>query len=236
MWAIDFQFGSTSDGRKLESLHVLDEHASAKKPVTPAQRRLPKPQPHDRVSTVGGLPGHPSHLAGPTQRAVGLQHMREIIPTQPIPAGPRPRPLATALDSRVGETELTRLDGSAATAVDVFADTWTDAVIVLHESEIVDERYFGDLTPTTPHLRMSVTKSVVDCVAGILAGQGKLDPEAPVTKYVPVSQTPGTTGPRCVTCSTCARAWPSGRPTSSGRVEVPYDHADITAAPGTGWS
>ena len=105
--------------------------------------------------------------------------MREIIPTQPIPAGPRPRPLATALDSRVGETELTRLDGSAATAVDFFADTWTDAVIVLRESEIVDERYFGDLTPTTPDLLMSVTKSVVGCVAGILAGQGKLDPEAP---------------------------------------------------------
>ena len=32
---------------------------------------------------------------------------------------------------------------------------------------------------------MSVTKSVVRCVAGILAGQGKLDPEAPVTKYGP---------------------------------------------------
>ena len=32
---------------------------------------------------------------------------------------------------------------------------------------------------------MSVTKSVVGCVAGILAGQGVLDPEAPVTTYVP---------------------------------------------------
>ena len=41
------------------------------------------------------------------------------------------------------------------------------------------------MTPTTPHLLMSVTKSVVGCVAGILAGQGLLDPEAPVTTYVP---------------------------------------------------
>ena len=32
---------------------------------------------------------------------------------------------------------------------------------------------------------MSVTKSVVGCVAGILAGRGVLDPEAPVTTYVP---------------------------------------------------
>jgi CubicO group peptidase (beta-lactamase class C family) len=32
---------------------------------------------------------------------------------------------------------------------------------------------------------MSVTKSVVGCVAGVLAGRGDLDPAAPVTAYVP---------------------------------------------------
>jgi len=159
---------------------------SAKKPVTPAQA-----SPAETPDRMVGFPPSADSLVtlatwqDPPNVRWAFQHMREIIPTQPIPAGPRPRPLATALDSRVGETELTRLDGSAATAVDVFADTWTDAVIVLHDGEIVDERYFGDMTPTTPHLLMSVTKSVVGCVAGILAGQGKLDPEAPVTKYVP---------------------------------------------------
>jgi len=113
-----------------------------------------------------------------------FQHMREIIPTQPIPAGPRARRLKTAPDASVGETPVTRLDGSAATASDVFADTWTDAVLVLHDGEIVGEHYYGTMTATTPHLLMSVTKSIVGCVAGILAGQGLLDPEAPVTKYV----------------------------------------------------
>ena len=114
-----------------------------------------------------------------------FQHMREIIPTQPIPAAASPRPLVPALDPTVGEVQLSRLDGSAATALDVFADTWTDAVVVLHDGKLVDERYFGDMTAATPHLLMSVTKSVVGCVSGILAGQGVLDPEAPVTNYVP---------------------------------------------------
>ena len=114
-----------------------------------------------------------------------FQHMREIIPTQQIAAGPRARPLLSALDDSVSATPLTRLDGSDATAGDVFADTWTDAVLVLHEGDIVDERYFGSMTATTPHLLMSVSKSVVGCVAGILAGRGVLDPEAPVSTYVP---------------------------------------------------
>ena len=114
-----------------------------------------------------------------------FQHMREIIPTQAIAAGPRARPLLSALDESVSATPVTRLDGSEATAGDVFADTWTDAVLVLHEGDIVDERYFGAMTATTPHLLMSVSKSLVGCVAGILTGRGLLDPEAPVSTYVP---------------------------------------------------
>jgi CubicO group peptidase (beta-lactamase class C family) len=114
-----------------------------------------------------------------------FQHMREIIPTQLIAAGSVPRPLQASLDPSVGETPLTRLDGSSATASDVFDDTWTDAVLVLHDGELVAERYDEPMTPTTPHLLMSVTKSFVGCVAGILAGRGVLDPEAPVSNYVP---------------------------------------------------
>ena len=115
-----------------------------------------------------------------------FQHMREIIPTQEIPAAPEPRPADD--EPRPGDRRdppVTRLDGEVATADDVFADTWTDAVLVLHDGVVVEERYVGPMTPTTPHLLMSVTKSVVGCVAGILAGQGVLDPEAPVSTYVP---------------------------------------------------
>jgi CubicO group peptidase (beta-lactamase class C family) len=111
--------------------------------------------------------------------------MREIIPTQLIPAAPHPRALVPAPDRQVAQTPVTRLDGSAASAADVFADTWTDAVVVVQDGQLVEERYFGGMTATTPHLLMSVTKSVVGCVAGILVGTGELDPEAPVTSYVP---------------------------------------------------
>ena len=156
---------------------------SSERPVTPAQTEVP-----DRM--VGFPPADDSLVTlstwqDPPNVRWAFQHMREIIPTQLIPAGAAPRPLPTVLDASVSETPLTRLDGSAATAGDVFADTWTDAVLVLHDGELVEERYFGEMTAATPHLLMSVTKSFVGCVAGILTGQGLVDPEAPVTKYVP---------------------------------------------------
>ena len=115
-----------------------------------------------------------------------FQHMREIIPTQVIPADPdRVRDLAVAEDAGVFETTVTRLDGTTTKAGEVFDDTWTDALLVMHDGVLVQERYFGGMTAATPHLLMSVSKSIVGCVTGVLADQGIVEPAAPVTKYVP---------------------------------------------------
>lgn len=115
-----------------------------------------------------------------------FRHMREIMPTHAIPADPaHVRPLASSLDPSVGATPVTRLDASTATVDEVFADTWTDAVLVMHDGVVVEERYLAGMTAQTPHLLMSVSKSIVGCVAGILADRELLDPEAQVTKYVP---------------------------------------------------
>jgi CubicO group peptidase (beta-lactamase class C family) len=50
------------------------------------------------------------------------------------------------------------------------------------------------MTPHTPHLVMSVSKSIVGCVAGILADRGVLDVGAKVTHYVPEVATSGYAG------------------------------------------
>ncbi len=115
-----------------------------------------------------------------------FQHMRELIPTQAIPADPGSvRALAGRLQHDALDAQVHRLDGSTVTAAEVFEDTWTDALLVLRDGVVVEERYVGEMTAQTPHLLMSVSKSIVGCVAGILASQGRLDPEAPVTHYVP---------------------------------------------------
>ncbi len=112
-----------------------------------------------------------------------FRHMRELIPSHPIPAGP-PAPLRAAARP-LGDPAVAKLDGSMATVEDVLAGTYTDAFLVLHDGELVAERYFSGMTAGTPHLLMSVSKSVLGCVAGVLADRGTLDPAAPVTAYVP---------------------------------------------------
>jgi len=115
-----------------------------------------------------------------------FQHMREIIPSQVIRAGDGPaRPLPPGRDVDLGAVRFTRMDGTAASVADVVAETCTDAVVILHDGAVLTERYFGGSLATTPHLLMSVSKSLVGCVAGVLCGAGLLDPDARVTRYVP---------------------------------------------------
>jgi CubicO group peptidase (beta-lactamase class C family) len=112
-----------------------------------------------------------------------FRHMRELIPSHPIPAGP-PAPLPAA-GQPIGNPAVARLDGSIATVEDVLADTFTDAFLVLHDGQVVAERYYAGMTAGTRHLLMSVSKSVLGCAAGVLAGRGLLDVRTPVTDYVP---------------------------------------------------
>jgi CubicO group peptidase (beta-lactamase class C family) len=117
-----------------------------------------------------------------------FQHLRELIPTQRISRGHGPRP---ALGQQHGgspvldDVTVYRLAGHTSTFAEVIAETWTDAIVVLHDGQIVFEQYFNGMTEETPHLLMSVTKSVVGCIAGVLVEQGLLDPDKQANSYVP---------------------------------------------------
>ena len=112
-----------------------------------------------------------------------FQHIRELIPTASIgrPARARPLPRAErdllALRFTSGDRELS--------VADLLAETYTDGFLVLHRGQVVTELYRNGLAPATPHLLMSVSKSVTGMLAGILAGRGQLDPAALVTDVVP---------------------------------------------------
>jgi len=123
-----------------------------------------------------------------------FRHMREIIPSQVIPAAPGSGTALPAADVPLPDPQVWRLDGSAATVSEVFDGTYTDALVVLHGGRLVAEEYGDGMTAATPHLLMSVSKSVVSCVAGALAGQGQLDPAGQVTDYVPEAASSGYAG------------------------------------------
>ena len=116
-----------------------------------------------------------------------FQHLREVIPTHRIPRGSGPvAPLAPATKPLAPEAvTVHRLEGETSTLAEVLAETWTDAVVIVHDGRIVLESYGNKMTAQTPHLLMSVTKSVVGCVTGILVDQGMLNPDEQVSTYVP---------------------------------------------------
>ena len=135
------------------------------------------PAPADRVTLA--------NWQDPPFNRWAFRHMRELIPSHPIPAG-RPAPLpASGARLDLDDVRVARLDGSSATVAEVLAGTWTDAFVVLRDGQVVAERYDAGMHAGTRHLLMSVSKSVVGCVAGVLAGRGLLDPGSLVTAYVP---------------------------------------------------
>ena len=56
---------------------------------------------------------------------------------------------------------------------------FTKAVVVLHRGRVVGERYAPGVTPATPLIGWSMTKSVTNALLGILVRNGKLDMKEP---------------------------------------------------------
>jgi CubicO group peptidase (beta-lactamase class C family) len=123
-------------------------------------------------------------------------HVDEILPTYPVSRGGRPARVlpasAAALD--LSGVAIARVAGSAGTAGEVLDDTFTDAYAVLQDGELVTEWYGPLGAPDRPHALMSVSKSVLGCIAAVLIDRGQLDPQVLVTTYVPELRASGYAG------------------------------------------
>ena len=116
-----------------------------------------------------------------------FQHVRELIPSARIAR--RAGYSGAAAQLPRNEQDLGRIafsfDDRELTVADMLAGTWTDGFLVVHRGRVMTEQYFNGMSRDTPHLLMSVSKSVTSAVAGILADRGVLDPGAEVTSIVP---------------------------------------------------
>ncbi|MDH6591713.1 CubicO group peptidase (beta-lactamase class C family) [Variovorax sp. TBS-050B] len=164
---------------------------------TAAPAALPDPQ-ATSVEALGwmkGFPPPPDKLITFDNPAGGVfprtrwsfSHVRETVPTANVWRGggaASPLPAAPRADLEAVRYRPLGSDQTMSFA-QMIAGTYTDGILVLHRGRVVYEKYFGALTPERPHLAMSVTKSFVGTLAAILADEGRLDPAAPVTKYLP---------------------------------------------------
>ncbi len=116
-----------------------------------------------------------------------FSHMRELVSTKNVARGNgavSPLPLAERAD--LDNVQFLPLGSDERmTWAQSLKVNYTDSIIVLHKGRIVYERYFGAAKPDLPHMSFSVTKSYFGTLAAILISEGKLDPDALVTKYIP---------------------------------------------------
>ena len=114
-------------------------------------------------------------------------HMADFLPTAQISCGTAP-----AADLPAAHRDLDSIllpvgaPGETPASVGaVMATTHTDGWMLLHQGRVLTEQYFGQMTAQSPHLLMSVSKSVIGAVAGSLCDSGDLDPDAQLTHYIP---------------------------------------------------
>ncbi|HEX6843848.1 MAG TPA: serine hydrolase [Actinomycetota bacterium] len=137
----------------------------------------PPPYPDGRLVDL-------SNWQDPPFNRWGFTHVRDLIPTARIARGegspwrlPRDERDLSALRLRVGSRRI-----GFSRWLD---ETYTDGLLVLRRGKVVTEQYRNGMTPSTTHLLMSVSKSIASTVAGVLVGQGRLDPNALVPDVVP---------------------------------------------------
>ena len=114
-----------------------------------------------------------------------MRHVRELSPTAdvagrggtvaPLPAAPRD----------LDDLRVARADGGAWPLREMLETCFVDGIAVLVDGRLVYERYFNGLRPETPHLAMSVTKSIASCVMATLVADGVLAVDDAVVSHVP---------------------------------------------------
>ncbi|HAP10812.1 MULTISPECIES: serine hydrolase [unclassified Afipia] len=112
-----------------------------------------------------------------------FHNVRRLLPTANIAASKNPVPLESSL-VEIGEVAFEGSKGRT-TLRDALRTTNTKGFLVLRRGRIAAEWYAGGMDATTPHIVFSVSKSICGALGGILADKGFLNPNRPVTDYVP---------------------------------------------------
>jgi len=113
-----------------------------------------------------------------------FQNVCDMVPTTRVWRGSGPASVLPPAHEDIGAIRFAH-DGVEQSVGEFLDATFTDGFLVLHRGKVIAETYMNGMRPHTPHLSQSVAKSVTGAVAGILIHRGLVDPQAPVTHYLP---------------------------------------------------
>ena len=155
--------------------------------------KLPPPDATDPVALqlMQGFPPPPEKvvqlaniLKYPNARWA-LHHLRELGPTTPVWRGTGPSTALPAQTRELDSLAFTDDKGEKTTVADWQKATYTDGLLVLHRGRVVYERHHIGTQPHQPHVLWSMSKSLTGLLATELIQEGLIDPNAPVTSYLP---------------------------------------------------
>ena len=114
-----------------------------------------------------------------------FHHVREILPSVDIAHDPANVCELPFKPAALEGLRVSGIDGETLTLRQALEATSTNGLVVLHKGAIVLEYYADGMTARSPHILMSVSKSMLGLLAGILADRGELDLSRLVTDIVP---------------------------------------------------
>ena len=141
----------------------------------------------DVMNLMQGAPPSPENQVTVADwRAPGVcrwsfSHVRQLLPTAPMPPADAPTVVPDARQDLSGLT----VDDSGTSLADYLQANAADALVVLHRGRLVHDWYGGWGAPDRQHIIFSISKSLTALLVGNLVGAGVLDPDQLVTHYLP---------------------------------------------------
>lgn len=112
--------------------------------------------------------------------------MQSLFPTRRLARdSSTPAHIYDKVEKDLSDISYLRSNGDLANIKQMLDDSFTDSFLVIKSGTIVSEQYFNNMSVDSHHLINSVTKSFVGMLAGIAVEQQLLNPESPVTEYLP---------------------------------------------------
>lgn len=145
--------------------------------IDPARLMQGFPPPPEYQVHVGNWQAWP-------QKIWSFQHVDELFPTRRIRRGSACRPWSYNL--RPLDHLRVDLPGEPTLSwSEMLSHTHTDAWVVVHRDQIIDERYFNGMAASSRHLMFSATKSMVGLMALTLVHEGVMAAQSSVDQWLP---------------------------------------------------
>lgn len=110
--------------------------------------------------------------------------VREVVPTAEIATGERIWPLSGEI-RQLADRLVPDAAGGRWRLAEMLARHEADSMVVLQRGELVWDWVRPGYSGRRPHILFSISKSLTGLAAGVLAGEGRLDPNRPVSEFVP---------------------------------------------------